>query len=196
MFVAVSTNPDGCICSDSQRLDAINTNIANLGDALVNGASFSQSASFTRPDNTTAYDALDVVSTAAGTPLSFVIAPAGGAKVIITSFALEIDVSAIPAGMGAFRLHLYSELPSSIADGAAFNLPIADRLQYLGFIETPTPLDLGDTLWSETEAMFFPVRKEVALVSTTIYARLQTVAGYTPTALAVKKVTIAGLIVG
>lgn len=194
-FIAVSTNPDGCICSDSQRLDAINQNISSLGNALVNDASFSQSASFTRPDNTTAYDALDVVSTAAGTPLQFTVAPAGGAIVVINSLALEIDASALPSGIGAFRLHLYNELPSSIADGAAFNLPVADRAQYLGFIETPTPIDLGATLWSETEAMFFPIRKEVALISETLFARLQTVNGYTPTALVVKKITVAGFII-
>lgn len=156
-------------------------------------AGYSASASKTRPNDTNAYAALAVVceSASAGTVWTFSgIGPSGGGKVIIDAMTLEIDVSAIPSGMGAFRLHLYSTAPTAINDNAAYDLPSGDRAKYLGYVETPTPLDLGSTLWSETEALGFPIRKQVTLASSTLYGILQTVAAYTPTAQAVKKVTL------
>lgn len=161
--------------------------------STVQGIGYGSSATFTRPNNTNPYDALDVVSdsTSAPTVLTFAnIGPSGGGKVILTLLSLEIDVSAIPSGMGAFRLHLYSSAPTAINDAAAFDLPSGDRAKYLGFIETPTPYDLGATLWSCTEDMGFPIRKLVTLASSTAYGILQTVNGYTPTAQAVKKVSL------
>lgn len=156
-------------------------------------AGYSASASKTRPNDTTAYAALDVIaeSDSAGTVWTFTgVGPSGGGKVIIDALTLEIDVAAIPSGMGAFRLHLYSTSPTAINDNAAFNLPSGDRAKYLGYVETPTPIDLGATLWSETESMSFPVRKQVTLASNIVYGILQTVNAFTPTAQAVKSVTI------
>lgn len=154
--------------------------------------SFSVSASFTRPNDTNAYTALDVESDSTSSPtvLTFAnIGPVGG-KILLTRVTHEIDVSAIPSGMGAFRIHLYNASPTAINDNAAFDLPSGDRTKYLGFIEIPTPYDLGSTLWADTEAMFQPIRMEITLVTGTIYGILQTVAGYTPTAQAVKKITL------
>jgi hypothetical protein len=153
----------------------------------VQGIGYQASATDTRPNDTTAYAALDVVSTLAGSVLTFAgIGPAGGGKVILDSYSLRIDAAASPAGMGNFRLHLYNAAPTAIADNSPFNLPAADRSKYLGFIETPTPLDLGDTLWSETEAMGYPIRKEVTLLGDTVYGIRQTVNAFTPTAQTVK----------
>lgn len=159
------------------------------------GAAFNASASFTRPNDTNAYTALDVLSdsTSAPTVLTFAsIGPTAG-KVILTRATLEIDVSAIPSGMGAFRIHLYNASPTAINDNAAYDLPSGDRTKYLGFIEIPTPYDLGSTLWADTEAMFQPIRMEIQLVTSSIYGIPQTVAGYTPTASVVKKINLFSL---
>lgn len=156
-------------------------------------AGYSSSASKTRPNDTNAYAALDVIaeSTTVGTTWTFSsIGPSGGGKIVIDAITLRIDVSAIPSGMGSFRLHLYSSDPTAINDNAAFDLPSGDRAKYLGFVETPTPYDLGSTLWSATEDMSFPVRKQVTLASSTLYGILQTVAAFTPTASAVKTITL------
>jgi hypothetical protein len=161
----------------------------------VSGTGYSASASFTRPADTNAYAALDVVadSTSAPTVLTFSgIGPTGG-KILIDQLTLEIDVGSVPSGMGAFRLHLFNAAPTAINDNAAFNLPSGDRAKYLGYIETPTPVDLGDTLWSETEGMGFPVRKQVTLVTAALYGILQTQNAYTPTSGAVKKATLHAL---
>lgn len=193
-FEAVSTTTAGCLCSDSQRLDAIVQNIGALGNALVNDAKRTSVASFTRPADTPTYDALDVVGTAAGAALEFTnIGPVGGGIVFLTSLGLRIDTSALAAGTGGYRLHLYNQNPSAIADAAAFNIPEADRLLYLGFVELPTPLDLGATLYAGTEDQFYPFRKEVQLVSSSVWGRLQTINSYVAVASVVHTLTLASL---
>lgn len=158
----------------------------------TNTAGYSASASFTRPNNTTAYAALDVVGTDPAANITFSgIGPSGGGKVIIDNLSLEIDVSAIPSGMIGFRLHLYNAAPTAITDNSAFDLPSGDRTKYLGFVEVPAPVDLGATLWTEGESMNLPVRKQITVASGgAIYGILQTLGAYTPTAEAVKKVTL------
>jgi hypothetical protein len=167
------------------------TQVTSAGVASGNG--YTASASKTRPNDTNAYDALDVIneSASAGTNWTFTgIAPSGGGKIIIDQMTLEIDVAAIPSGMIGFRLHLYSTAPTAINDNAAFSVATGDRTKYLGFIETPTPLDLGATLWAETEGQGFPVRKQVVAASDTLYGMLQTLGAFTPTAQVVKTVTL------
>ena len=147
------------------------------------------SVSQTRPNDTTAYAALDVVGQgpAANIVFSNIVADEGGAFVIFGA-RLRIDVAAVPAGMSNFRLHLYNAAPTAIADNAAYNLPAADRAKYLGYVEISGLLDIGDTLWAETDNINFTGK--LAAASTTLYGILQTVAAYTPTASVVKTVTL------
>ena len=163
----------------------------DMGDgswALVNdiGGSFADVATITRPDNATPYTGNDVVGAAAAA-LEFTLGPASGAEVIITGASLEIDVAAVPAGMTAFRLHLYNVTPPSArADNAAFDLPAGDRAAYLGYIDLGTIEDLGSTLFTAQDGL----NKPVTLASASLFAYLTTVGAYTPTAQAVKKVTL------
>ena len=147
------------------------------------------SASQTRPNNVTAYDALDVVGqdSAANMVFSNVIADEGGAFVIFGA-RLRIDVAAIPAGMSSFRLHLYNAAPTAIVDNAAYNLPAGDRAKYLGYVEISGVLDIGDTLWIQATGVNFVGK--LAAGSTSLWGILQTVSAYTPTASAVKTVML------
>lgn len=149
------------------------------------------SATFTRPDDTNAYLALDVISDSTSSPtvmtFSNVLANAGGMFAILSA-KLEIDVSAVPSGTSGFRLHLYDTSPTAINDNSPYNLPSGDRAKHLGAILLNNPSDYGDTIWSDTEGINF-VRK-LAEGSTTLYGILVTIGAYTPTALAIKKVTI------
>jgi hypothetical protein len=143
-------------------------------------------ATITRPNDTTGYTALDVVSTQAGAVLTFDnLGPANGV-VLITAARIRLDVAAVPSGMGVMRLHLYTSAPAAIADNAAFNLPAGDRAKYIGSIDIGTPADLGDTLWAANDE----VRKQVILTGDSVYGILQTVAAYTPTANAAKTITL------
>ena len=167
----------------------------NISDAVailiygtVTGVGYAASFEQTRPNDTTPYTALDVVGESPAENMEFGgIGPeAEGAvngKIIITHVALRMDRNSVPAGMTQFRLHLFNGAPTAIADNAAFNLAAADRTNYQGYIEIPTPLDLGDTIYNDTEGGYYPVRKEVTVNSIgNLYGVLQTVGAYTPAA--------------
>ncbi len=174
------------------ELDVNGSEVSETNPLPTQGQGFSSSANFTRPNNATPLTALDVVGTDPATNLSFADAgPAAGGKVVITYASLRIDVAAVAAGITQFRLHLYNAAPTAIADNAAFNLPSADRDKYLGYIELPTPVDLGDTIFSGTEEGYYPVRKEIVVPSGgVLYGLLQTVGAYTPTAQSVYTIKI------
>lgn len=164
-------------------------------------ATYSKTVTFTRPSNTTAYDALDVLGIAdSGTPAnpgSAIIAftnftlgniSPNGSQIIITDVLLEIDVASIPSGMSGFRLHFYSASPTAILDGATYDLDSSSRTKYRGYVNLTTPADLGATLWSENNQL----NKKISLAagSSDLYVILQTIGGYTPTSGAVKSLTI------
>jgi hypothetical protein len=50
-FVALLTNADGCVCSDSQKLDAINHNLAEGFNLLINGMGMGTKQWTTAPSN-------------------------------------------------------------------------------------------------------------------------------------------------
>ena len=165
--------------------------IDSEGHVKVSSSGFVSSASMTRPNDTTPYTALDVCGTSPAANIEFAgINSVSGGHVVVTGFSLRVDVAAVPSGMGAFRLHLFDAAPTAIADNAAMSLISADRSKYLGYIETTTPIDLGDTLWSRTDNLNFKVK--LASASTSIFGVLQTVAGFTPTAQTVKTIRLSG----
>jgi hypothetical protein len=159
-------------------------------DTLAYGPS---NVSFTRPANTTAYTAGDVVSDSTSAPTIFEFTNIGyaGGRVVLQSASLRIDVGSVPAGMGAFRLHLYTSSPTAINDNAAFNLPAADRSKYVGYVELTTPQDLGDTLWSQTDYIGLQIKLDSA--STSLYGILETRSAFTPTSAAVKTLRLNAL---
>lgn len=149
----------------------------------------SVSATQTRPNDTTAYAAGDVVGTDAATNLIFSnVLPDNGAGFVILGARLRIDVAAIPSGMTGFRLHLYNAAPTAIADNAAYNLIAADRAKYLGFITISGVRDNGNTLWGQDDGL--NITGKLAAGSATLYGVLETIAAYTPTASVVKTVTL------
>ena len=171
--------------------DMVNTDafVSNTSPIEVTSGASKSSVTHTRPNNTTAYAIGDVVGTDPATNLSFSdVSTIAGGYVIITGVSLEIDVGSVPSGMSSFRLHLYDSAPTAITDNLAYNLPSADRSKYLGYIEIYAPSDLGDTLWVRVDNVNLLVK--LANGSTTLYSMLETRAAYTPSAQAVKKVTL------
>lgn len=143
---------------------------------------FTPSATVTRPNDTTPYTALDVMGGASAI-LSFTnFGPVEGGTVYVTEVSFRSDEGAIPASMAATRLHLFSVSPTAIADNAAFDIPIADRAGYLGFVDIPAILDLGATLWAQTSAASIMGKPVVVPTGGTVYGLLQTIAGFTPVA--------------
>jgi hypothetical protein len=137
----------------------------------------------TRPDNTTPYDALDVLGTDPGTVIEFPnIAPVGGGPIVLLYASLRVDRDTAPAGLGQTRLHFYDTAPAAIDDNAAYNLPSGDRAKYLGYLTLGAPADLGDTLFVEDDFL----RKQVIATSSSLFAIAQTISAFTPSALTVK----------
>lgn len=159
---------------------ALKVDISDTSASLtVDGKAYRSTATITRPSNATAYTAGDVVGDTGGSAIiSLANAGPSGGFVIIQSISLVFSDSAVPSGMGAFRLHLYSASPTAIADNAAFDLVSGERATYMGFIDLPTPADFGSSLYTQTD---YPGRLiKLGAASTTLFAELETRGAYTP----------------
>jgi hypothetical protein len=173
-----------------------------VGTTLVDGngvviSGYSSVVSLARTTDTTGYTANDVIgigtgsglTTAGAAALTFTnIGPAAGGEIIITTVKLEIDVTAIPSGMTSFRLYLYNVTPpSALVDNNAWDLPSGDRASYLGYVDLGTVVDLGSTLYVETNGY----NKQVTVASGgSLFGYLVTNGTYTPAASVVKVITL------
>jgi hypothetical protein len=142
----------------------------------VKSAAFTSPATVTRPANQTPYTGGDVV----GGAITFASAgPTAGGNLIITSAELELDVTAIPAGMTSFNLYLYNVTPpSATADNSPFDLAVGDRASFIGKIAMGSPVDEGSTLYSRVDQ----VQAHILAASGSVFGYLVTVGGYTPAA--------------
>jgi hypothetical protein len=137
--------------------------------------------SVTRPNNTDAYTANDVLGTDPASVIQFTnIAPEGGGTIVLLYASMRIDAGS--STQGQTRLHLYSSAPAGIADNAAFNLPSGDRDKYLGYITLSAPVDLGDTMFTEDDFL----RKTITATSSSVFAIAETTAAFTPAATTVR----------
>lgn len=158
----------------------------NSSSLTVDGKAYRAAVTITRPSNTTAYTAGDVIGVAdsgtaanAGDAIITLsnIGPSGG-YVLLQSVRLMIGASSVPAGMGAFRLHLYMASPTAILDNAAFDLVAGDVGKYAGYIDLPAPQDLGSILVTQADYCGTAIKLDAA--STTLYAELETRGAFTP----------------
>ena len=147
--------------------------------SLVAGGAYRTTATITRPSNTTAYTAGDVVGDTGGSAIiSLTAAGPTAGFVIIQSISLVFSDSTVPSGMGAFRVHMYSASPTAIADNVAFDLLSGDRATYMGYIDLPAPQDLGSTIYTQVD---YPGRLvKLAAASTTLFVEIETRGAYTP----------------
>lgn len=147
--------------------------------SLVAGGAYRTTATITRPSNTTAYTAGDVVGDTGGSAIiSLTAAGPSAGFVLIQSVSLVFSDSTVPSGMGAFRIHMYSASPTAIADNAAFDLLSGDRATYMGYIDLPAPQDLGSTIYTQVD---YPGRLiKLADASTTLFVEIETRGAYTP----------------
>lgn len=150
---------------------------AVLATDVVPGTAYTSRTDVTRPANTTAYTAGDVV----GGAITFASAGPSGGRVLITTADLGLYISSIPTGMTTFTLYLYDVTPpSAIADNSPFDMPSGDRASYLGQISLGAPIDLGSTCYTTPAVPSLEVK--LANGSTSLFGYLVTSAGYTPAA--------------
>jgi hypothetical protein len=156
------------------------TEVADGGSSLtVDGKAYRASVTITRPSNTTAYTAGDVIGDTGGSAIHTLtsIGPSGG-HVLVQSVRLMIGNTSVPSGMGSFRLHFYTASPTAIADNAAFDLVSGEVANYAGFVDLNTPQDLGSTLFTQTDYCGTAIK--LATSSTSLFCELETKGAYTP----------------
>lgn len=172
--------------------------LRDMGDGtfaeVVSGAAYRAEVTITRPSNTTAYTAGDVIGIAdAGTPANAGsaihelanIGPAGG-TILLQAVDLMVYVSSIPSGMTSFTMHIYDSSPTAILDNAAFDLVAGDRAKHVLEVSVGSPADKGATLNVRAPNLSEPIK--LASGSTSLYFVLVTNGGYTPSSGAVKRV--------
>ena len=141
--------------------------------------------SFTRPNNTTAYDAGDVINTLTSSPVNQKFENIGAEGDLLEVLGIKLKIYkagtnlAVPSGMTTFKLHLYSLAPTAIADGAAQAFPAADALNYEDTIAMSVVMvDKGDFLFAAEDS----INKFIGLKGPHLYYMLETVGGYAPIA--------------
>ena len=158
----------------------------NSSSLTVDGKAYRSSVTITRPSNTTAYAAGDVIGVAdGGTPanagsavIQLTNVGPGGGYVLVQSVRLLIGNTSVPSGMGAFRLHLYTAAPTAILDNAAFGLAGGEVSSYVGYVDLQTPQDFGSVLFAQAD--YVGTLVNLASASTTLWAELETRGAYTP----------------
>jgi hypothetical protein len=141
------------------------------------------SKEFTRPSDTTAYTAGDVVSnsTTATTPQPLASAVPSGQGGEVIAIRLVTDKKSVTPKM---RVHLYNASTITVAaDNAAFKDLYIDNSKYLGSVDLPAMVTGADTTnstqsRSQVTGIFHPIRG--AAGSGTIYYVLETLDAFTP----------------
>lgn len=54
-----------------------------------------------------------------------------------------INLTSVPSGMTAFRLHVWDSQPTDIADNAVFSAAAADRAKYCGYVDLSSIIAIG-----------------------------------------------------
>lgn len=148
-------------------------NIAGGGGSSSSSGVVSGPVTVTRPANTTAYAAGDVV----GGVITFPNFDVG--EYMLTSASMYRGASAVETGEGAYTLHLYNITPpSALADNAVWDVSSAnqDREEYLGAIPLGAIVDLGGTIRLDIDG----INKQVTSLSSNLFGYLVTEAAYTP----------------
>lgn len=186
--VTLATDGPGVtsLSSIDTKTPALQSGAVPVGDngssLTVDARAYRAAVDVTRPANTTAYAAGDVIGTGSGDDAIITLANIGpsGGFVVIQSIELVLGIASVPSGMSSFRLHLYTVKPAAAADNTVFDVGSNDRSGYIGYIDFPTPVDLGSTCFTQVDMPGKLIK--LASNSTSLFCELQTVGGFTPAA--------------
>ena len=173
----LSLSADGVeIKNDSGNPVPVNGTVSAVGLQVIT------TASFTRPADTTAYAAQDVVSNSTSAPsiLTFSgVARANGGSGLILS-ARHIKSSTTTTG-ATYRLHLYKVAVSAINDNSPFTLLYANRANRIGFIDFNHVSGGSGSDASNALTTFVNLPFVCDAASANIFGILTVTSAYTPT---------------
>jgi hypothetical protein len=140
----------------------------------------------TRPANTTAYAAKDVVADNTTANLIFTNAvPDLGGSGVVTGVQILTDQT---TNTTSFILHLYHTAPTAIADNAAFTLLWAERTYHIGTITLAAAVPDGAVARAQNFAVRIPFNLPVNV--NTLYGVLETVGTWTPASAQILRIEI------
>lgn len=151
----------------------------------VKGKLILATATLTRPNDTTAYAAGDVVSNSASatTPLALPLARVEGGSGYLVAARLSTSKKSITPRM---RVHLFNASdPTLAADNAAWRELFADASKRLGYFDLPAMSTAADTTNSNmARALDLALRIPfvAAAAALNLYAVLETLDAFTPDA--------------
>lgn len=169
---------------DVTSLPAIPAGTNSIGAVASN--SVLSSATVTRPTNTDAYAAKDVISTAVGAVIEFAgMARSNGGTGTIVKARLMTSQSTNTA---QYRLHLFHTQPTAIADNAQYAMLVANQANRVGTIDFPacstegTGSDAAATMRPSSDGSFPPPNLwyKCAANDTKLYGILETIGVFTP----------------
>ena len=137
---------------------------------------------FTRPANTTAYAAGDVVNGAGTVPIAIPVGVNGGE---ITQVRLTKSTETLT--LATFRVHFFSASFTIAADNAIFATGHANRATYLGFVDLPIMVNDGtgsNFAFTKDDDVRIPFNGE------TVYAVITALAAYVPASAEVFNISI------
>lgn len=171
-----SSGLNGRLQRVAQNLTTVNSTLGNTNTQLPTTVSGSTQVTITRPANVTAYPANGVIVGA----LTFATGLTSGQRGMITCADLQLQISAVPAGMANMRLYFYNVTPpSAFSNTTAWDLPSGDRASFLGYIDLGTPIDLGSTCYVQSQNINFQFQLSG---SANLFGYLVTIGGFTPAA--------------
>jgi hypothetical protein len=147
-------------------------------------------ASFTRPANTTAYAAGDVVNgDGVLVPVTLTaVAKRNGGGGVIESVGLETNN--VTVTNGTFRVHFFSASHATAADNAAFASLHANRAAYIGFADlTILVADSASATGAQTQADV-NIPFQCASADDDLYAVVVATGAYTPASGQVFQLTV------
>lgn len=157
---------------------------SRIGSGITASATFTPAAA--------AYLANDIMDVAKEFAFTFAdgIAIRPGALIRILTAIVKIDQTALQASEAGYTLQCFSATPpSALADNAPWTLASGDLPTYRGSIGLGTPVDLGSACYIKSPG----IDLDIKLTGTSLWAQLQTLAGFTPTAVA-RQVFLYGIV--
>lgn len=145
------------------------------------GLAYLSTATITRAANTTAYTANDVY----GNVFELTNIGASGGYVFISSIDIIFNITALPSGMGAFAVYLYSSTPpSAITDNLPYSLSSGDRtsIMTLNGFSLSASLARGGGGSVVAETLNINQLFKLATGSTSLWGYLVTLGAFTPAA--------------
>lgn len=185
---------DGVAASNAPTTVTLGGGSASIGSVNNTAAQFSKitiaNKNFSRPADTAAYAANDVISTAtSGVTSSYCqftnVLPVSGAQGYVVAARAMVTGNAFAT---ALRLHLYAAAPTSqVQDNVGFNMLIADFANYVGYIDFSgwtSGATSGSVSDSSVAFGIFPgsgASLPIELSGTSLWAIVETRAAFTPT---------------